>query len=96
MIMSLLSEGKALIFTQLSASALHTLSLSNPDIDECSQGSHMCHYNQQCVNTAGTYRCQAKCGSGFKPSITGSSCEGKSLLITAQMSAQHFIWRQNN
>uniref|UniRef100_A0A3Q2GH42 Hemicentin-1 n=1 Tax=Cyprinodon variegatus TaxID=28743 RepID=A0A3Q2GH42_CYPVA len=45
------------------------------DIDECSQGSHMCHYNQQCVNTVGTYRCQARCGPGFKPSITGTSCE---------------------
>ncbi|XP_061672486.1 hemicentin-1 [Syngnathoides biaculeatus] len=45
------------------------------DIDECAQGSHMCHYNQQCVNTVGTYRCQAKCGAGFKPSITGNSCE---------------------
>ncbi|XP_074526683.1 hemicentin-1 [Halichoeres trimaculatus] len=45
------------------------------DIDECSQSSHMCHYNQQCVNTVGAYRCQAKCGTGFKPSITGSSCE---------------------
>uniref|UniRef100_A0A3B3VLR1 Hemicentin 2 n=1 Tax=Poecilia latipinna TaxID=48699 RepID=A0A3B3VLR1_9TELE len=44
-------------------------------IDECSQGSHMCHYNQQCVNTVGTYRCQAKCGPGFKPSATGTSCE---------------------
>uniref|UniRef100_A0A4W5NUE9 EGF-like domain-containing protein n=1 Tax=Hucho hucho TaxID=62062 RepID=A0A4W5NUE9_9TELE len=45
------------------------------DIDECAQGSHMCHYNQQCVNTVGTYRCQAKCGPGFKPSVMGTSCE---------------------
>ncbi|XP_029915084.1 hemicentin-1 [Myripristis murdjan] len=45
------------------------------DIDECAQGSHMCHYNQQCVNTVGTYRCQAKCGPGFKPSAMGTSCE---------------------
>ncbi|XP_077377558.1 hemicentin-1 [Festucalex cinctus] len=45
------------------------------DIDECAQSSHMCHYNQQCVNTVGTYRCQVKCGAGFKPSITGNSCE---------------------
>ncbi|XP_013862624.1 hemicentin-1 isoform X1 [Austrofundulus limnaeus] len=45
------------------------------DIDECSQGSHMCHFHQQCINTVGTYRCQARCGSGFKPSITGTSCE---------------------
>ncbi|XP_036382492.1 hemicentin-1 [Megalops cyprinoides] len=45
------------------------------DIDECAQGSHMCHYNQQCVNTVGTYRCQAQCGPGFKPSAVGTSCE---------------------
>uniref|UniRef100_A0A8C7SR72 Hemicentin-2 n=1 Tax=Oncorhynchus mykiss TaxID=8022 RepID=A0A8C7SR72_ONCMY len=45
------------------------------DIDECAQASHMCHYNQQCVNTVGTYRCQAKCGPGFKPSAMGTSCE---------------------
>ncbi|XP_063051892.1 hemicentin-1-like [Engraulis encrasicolus] len=45
------------------------------DIDECVQGSHMCHYNQLCVNTVGTYRCQAKCGHGFKPSLTATGCE---------------------
>ncbi|XP_056628956.1 hemicentin-1 isoform X2 [Triplophysa dalaica] len=45
------------------------------DIDECMQGSHMCHHNQQCMNTAGTYRCQAKCGPGFKPSLVGTNCE---------------------
>ncbi|XP_030621020.1 hemicentin-1 [Chanos chanos] len=45
------------------------------DIDECAQGSHMCHYNQKCVNTLGTYRCQAQCGPGFKPSVVGTSCE---------------------
>lgn len=53
----------------------------NADIDECAQSSHMCHYNQQCVNTVGTYRCQAKCGPGFKPSITGTSCEGKPTAV---------------
>uniref|UniRef100_A0A8B9JKN2 Cell adhesion molecule-related/down-regulated by oncogenes n=1 Tax=Astyanax mexicanus TaxID=7994 RepID=A0A8B9JKN2_ASTMX len=45
------------------------------DIDECEQGSHMCHSNQQCVNTVGRYRCQAQCGPGFKPSPVGNSCE---------------------
>ncbi|KAL2092660.1 hypothetical protein ACEWY4_012458 [Coilia grayii] len=45
------------------------------DIDECAQGSHMCHYNQLCVNTVGTYRCQAKCGHGFKPSLSATGCE---------------------
>ncbi|MBN3299469.1 HMCN1 protein, partial [Amia calva] len=47
------------------------------DVDECAQGTHMCHYNQQCVNTAGSYRCLAQCGPGFKPSQVGTSCEGK-------------------
>lgn len=51
--------------------------LYHVDIDECLQGLHMCHYNQQCVNTVGAYRCQAKCGAGFKPSATGTGCEGK-------------------
>ncbi|XP_076859373.1 hemicentin-1 isoform X2 [Brachyhypopomus gauderio] len=45
------------------------------DIDECTQGSHMCHHNQQCVNTLGRYRCEAQCGPGFKPNGAGSSCE---------------------
>lgn len=52
-------------------------SLCGVDVDECLQGLHMCHYNQQCVNMVGAYRCQAKCGAGFKASVTGSGCEGK-------------------
>ncbi|KAL2092659.1 hypothetical protein ACEWY4_012457 [Coilia grayii] len=52
-----------------------TATLLLPDIDECAQGSHMCHYNQLCVNTVGTYRCQAKCGHGFKPSLSATGCE---------------------
>uniref|UniRef100_A0A3B3DLS4 Uncharacterized protein n=1 Tax=Oryzias melastigma TaxID=30732 RepID=A0A3B3DLS4_ORYME len=58
-------------------------------IDECSQGSHMCHYNQQCVNTLGTYRCQAKCGAGFKPSITGTICEVDECQESAVSPCQH-------
>lgn len=41
----------------------------------------MCHYNQQCVNTVGAYRCQAKCGPGFKPSVSGMSCEGNGRAV---------------
>uniref|UniRef100_H2MDX8 Hemicentin 2 n=1 Tax=Oryzias latipes TaxID=8090 RepID=H2MDX8_ORYLA len=58
-------------------------------IDECSQGSHMCHYNQQCVNTVGTYRCQAKCGAGFKPSITGTICEVDECQESSVSPCQH-------
>lgn len=73
------------------------------DIDECAQSLHMCHYNQQCINTVGTYRCQAKCGAGFKPSSSGHSCEGKSLpFILVHYSIHTFIrwikkgWDQMN
>ncbi|KAL7827239.1 hypothetical protein SRHO_G00329570 [Serrasalmus rhombeus] len=55
--------------------SISTHSNTCQDIDECAEGSHMCHSNQQCVNTVGRYRCQAQCGPGFKPSSAGSSCE---------------------
>ncbi|KAJ8413768.1 hypothetical protein AAFF_G00063660 [Aldrovandia affinis] len=59
------------------------------DIDECAQGSHMCHYNQQCVNTVGTYRCQAQCGPGFKPSTVGTSCEDVDECQESSLSPCH-------
>ncbi|KAJ8379625.1 hypothetical protein SKAU_G00004030 [Synaphobranchus kaupii] len=59
------------------------------DIDECAQGSHVCHYNQQCVNTVGTYRCQARCGPGFKPSAMGISCEDVDECQESSLSPCH-------
>ncbi|XP_035291447.1 hemicentin-1 [Anguilla anguilla] len=59
------------------------------DIDECAQGSHRCHYNQQCVNTLGTYRCQAQCGPGFKPSALGTSCEDVDECQESSLSPCH-------
>ena len=48
------------------------------DIDECSSGSHDCHQNATCVNTAGHYDCICK------PGLTGSgrNCSGKVLFVT--------------
>ncbi|XP_019908484.3 hemicentin-1 isoform X2 [Esox lucius] len=69
-----------------------SISLENntcQDIDECAQGSHMCHYNQQCMNTVGTYRCQAKCGPGFKPSAMGTSCEDVDECQESSLSPCH-------
>lgn len=63
------------------------------DVDECLQGLHMCHYKQQCVNTVGAYRCQAKCGAGFKPSVTGSGCEGKLPVIESNSVLSEMIRR---
>ena len=37
------------------------------DIDECSSGSHDCHQNATCVNTAGHYDCICK------PGLTGEA-----------------------
>ncbi|XP_035392059.1 hemicentin-1 [Electrophorus electricus] len=55
--------------------SISTQTNSCQDIDECAQGSHMCHHNQKCVNTVGHYRCEALCGPGFKPNAAGSNCE---------------------
>ncbi|XP_064420214.1 hemicentin-2 [Latimeria chalumnae] len=45
------------------------------DIDECSAGVHMCHFGQQCMNVAGSYRCLVRCGVGFKHTADGTGCE---------------------
>ena len=45
------------------------------DIDECSDGSDSC--SQNCINTAGSYRCN--CNSGYTLAADGSSCTGMLL-----------------
>ena len=45
------------------------------DIDECSDGSNNCAQN--CINTAGSYRCN--CNSGYTLATDGSSCTGMVL-----------------
>lgn len=46
------------------------------DIDECTEGSHTCRYNQLCQNTAGTYRCA--CPPGYRSLSAGWPCLGTS------------------
>ena len=47
------------------------------DIDECSSGSHDCHQNATCVNTAGHYDCICK------PGLTGNgrNCSGEATIF---------------
>ena len=47
------------------------------DIDECSSGSHDCHQNATCVNTAGHYDCICK------PGLTGNgrNCSGEAMIF---------------
>ena len=47
------------------------------DIDECSSGSHDCHQNATCVNTAGHYDCICK------PGLTGNgrNCSGEAIIF---------------
>lgn len=42
------------------------------DLDECSNGTHMCSNNAECLNTMGSYRCS--CKEGF--SGDGFYCSG--------------------
>lgn len=42
------------------------------DLDECSNGTHMCNNNADCHNTMGSYRCT--CKDGF--SGDGFFCSG--------------------
>uniref|UniRef100_A0A8C4YSS1 Hemicentin-2 n=1 Tax=Gopherus evgoodei TaxID=1825980 RepID=A0A8C4YSS1_9SAUR len=48
------------------------------DVDECVQGTHACHPEQQCANLAGAYRCLTRCGAGFRPALDIVGCEGNS------------------
>ena len=52
-------------------------SFSYSDIDECEKGSHDCHKNANCTNTAGSYNCT------YRPGYTanGSICKGKNLPV---------------
>ena len=47
------------------------------DIDECSSGSHDCHQNATCINTAGHYDCICK------PGLTGNrrNCSGEAIIF---------------
>lgn len=46
------------------------------DIDECALGGHSCHAGQDCDNTIGSYRCVVHCGTGFRRTSDGLSCQG--------------------
>ena len=42
------------------------------DEDDCSLGTHICHFDAMCNNTIGSYTCI--CNEGFKGN--GITCEG--------------------
>ncbi|XP_063265782.1 hemicentin-2 isoform X3 [Prinia subflava] len=42
------------------------------DVDECTEGSHACRYNQICQNAAGSYRCS--CPPGYRTLGVGWPC----------------------
>ncbi|KAK2084618.1 Hemicentin-1 [Saguinus oedipus] len=47
------------------------------DIDECALGRHTCHAGQDCDNTIGSYRCVVHCGTGFRRTSDGLSCQAR-------------------
>lgn len=54
-------------------------SLCSPDVDECTEGSHACRYNQVCQNAAGSYRCS--CPPGYRTLGVGWPCLGTSWAL---------------
>ena len=54
------------------------------DIDECSSGSHDCHQNATCVNTAGHYDCICKPGL----SGNGRNCSGEATIFISFVKRQ--------
>lgn len=54
-------------------------SLCSPDVDECTEGSHACRYNQLCQNAAGSYSCS--CPPGYRTLGTGWPCLGTSWAL---------------
>ena len=46
------------------------------DFDECNNGSHDCHSNSTCINTAGYFEC--KCKDGYIGD--GRNCTGRDQL----------------
>lgn len=46
------------------------------DIDECALGGHSCPAGQDCENLPGSFRCVLRCGSGFRRTPDGFSCQG--------------------
>ncbi|NWU86044.1 FBN2 protein, partial [Onychorhynchus coronatus] len=48
------------------------------DIDECSNGDHLCQRNADCINSPGSYRCE--CASGFKLSPNGACVDRNECL----------------
>uniref|UniRef100_A0A669QE89 Hemicentin 1 n=1 Tax=Phasianus colchicus TaxID=9054 RepID=A0A669QE89_PHACC len=45
------------------------------DVDECALGRHTCHTDQDCENSAGSYRCMLRCRTGFQRAADGLSCQ---------------------
>uniref|UniRef100_A0A8C2UJN2 Hemicentin-1 n=1 Tax=Coturnix japonica TaxID=93934 RepID=A0A8C2UJN2_COTJA len=45
------------------------------DVDECALGKHSCHADQDCENSAGSYRCVLRCRTGFRRAVDGLSCQ---------------------
>lgn len=52
------------------------------DTNECER-ENPCRWNQKCINTNGSYRCQhlLNCPGGHMANIDGTQCIGKQLFV---------------
>ena len=57
------------------------------DIDECTEGTHNCHANAQCMNNEGSFTCM--CNPGFTGN--GTSCQSKMSFVLNEDSIESIL-----
>ena len=62
-----------------------------PDVEECALGTGSCPLGEDCVNTAGSFRCRGRCLNGFNMT-DNDTCVGKeaSFFFIIFISFQRF------
>ena len=70
----LVGQEKHVTLVRYIVSLLNVL-ITFTDINECLAGTKLCHDLAECVNTAGSYKCQ--CQSGYEFDTDGFTCVGK-------------------
>ena len=67
------------------------------DIDECTEGTHLCDENAKCDNTDGNHVCT--CNTGFSGNGSKDNCKGKKCFTIYCLEFDiifKFMWKKLN